>query len=114
QLLPDPAGLLAQVGDAALRGHDRLGPDPAAAGLLLAAAVPTAPGHGLEAPEVEPGAEAPALTRQDDDAHRRVALQPLPGIDQASEHGPVEGVQLVGSVEPDIGDAIGHRDGHAV
>src|SRR3546814_8637289 len=73
----DLGRLLAEVGHPVAGVHDR----SAHTGrcrflltrrLLLGCA---AAGHGLEAAEVEAGAEAPALSRQHHGAHRRVGLE---------------------------------------
>ena len=74
ELPPHPGRLLAEVGDAPVRRL--IGPMPVA---RVAAPLGRRHGrrrrHGLEAGEVEPGAEGPALAREHDRPHRRIALQ---------------------------------------
>src|SRR5690606_12453830 len=64
------------------------------------------------------GAERAALARQHHGADERVRVERLPGLSEGLEHGDVEGVQLVGAVEPNVGDSAvdlhGHTVGHAV
>ena len=74
----------------------------------------TTAGHGLEAPEVEAGAEPPALPAEHHDPDRAIALEALAGGDDGLEHGAVEGVELVGTVQSDVGDAVVHGDGDPV
>ena len=62
-LLPDPRGLLTEVGDAIRRS---------APGLPSVARRRVCTGHRLERAEVEPGAERSALARQHDGAHGRL------------------------------------------
>jgi hypothetical protein len=62
--------------------------------------------HGLEAAEVETGAEPAARTRQHHCPHRRVRLQLLTGLDQGLKHGPVERVDLLGPVQADVGHPV--------
>ena len=39
-------------------------------------------------------------------AHARLRLQLLAGVGDAGEHRAVEGVALLGAVQPDVGDAV--------
>ncbi len=76
QLGPGIGRLLRQVGDAAREpvgeapGHrqqrDGVVAEVVVGGRVVGGAATAAPGHGLEAAEVEPGAEAPALAREHD------------------------------------------------
>ena len=108
QLLPHPCDLLAEVRDAPIRVPDGAERAPA----LLRGGARRVAGHGLEAPEVESGAEATALTGQHDDAHGPVALQRFPRLGDGLEHRAVERVQLVRAVQSHVGDAVddGERD----
>jgi signal transduction histidine kinase len=69
-------------------------------------------GHRAELGEVQPSAERPAITGQDDRPHLAVRRQPASGRHQAREHGPVQGVELVRPVQPHVGDPVGDRDAY--
>ncbi len=101
QLLPHPGDLLAEMGDAARLDRSRI---PA-----LGATVELA-----EHRQVETGAERLALPREHDDAQLGRGLQLFTGVGDRLEHLPVEGVALVGTVEPDVGDAVDDLDDHSI
>ena len=62
--------------------------------------------------EVETGAERASLTRDDDDADGLVRAHVVRRSHQLPEHGQREAVELVRSVELDVGDAPGDRRLH--
>src|SRR6478735_9851117 len=95
QLLPDPADLLAEVGDAT-------GGQVADAAAVTADRGPTTTDHLLEGAEVEPDAERCAVARQHDRAQPRLGLQRLPGGGDRLEHRQIERVSLVRSIATEV------------
>src|SRR5690554_6007790 len=96
---PGVGGLLPEGGDAVAPVEHPPGRDPVRVARALG---PT--GHRLEAREVEPCAEPAPLAREHDGPHRTVGLQLLARLDECLEHRAVDRVELVGTVEADIGD----------
>src|SRR3546814_11679131 len=113
----DLGRLLAEVGHPVAGVHDR----SAHTGrcrflltrrLLLGCA---AAGHGLDAAEVEAGAEAPALSRQHHGAHTRVGLEGPAGPAHRRAHGEVAGRYRVRPVQALLlaVDLYGDVDAHS-
>jgi hypothetical protein len=111
-LPPDVHRLLPEVGDASRLAVRDVVQQPLRP-LTVTGALPVA-GHGGEPGEVEPRAEGTSLTRQDDGPDGRVRRQRVTRLGERVERGHVEGVQLVGPVEPHIGDPFVHFHGDAV
>ena len=102
--VPDPGRGLAAVGRVVVRSCQELIGQRVAARTAL---------HGLEAAEVEAGAEGATVAGENDGAHGRVGGQLAAGRAQRVEHRAVQRIQLVGPVETDIGDAVCDLDGDA-
>ncbi|MDG2261876.1 MAG: hypothetical protein P8N50_06000, partial [Actinomycetota bacterium] len=98
QFPPAPHCLLSEMGDAPVRPRSAIG--------LASALAWVAVSHGLESGEIESGAERSSLSRQHDGAHIGAPGQRCACLDQFSEHGGVEGVQLVRAIEPNISHPV--------
>ena len=70
--------------------------------------------HRRERRLVQTRAKSAPGARKDDRAQAGLAPQPLARGDDRFEHRAIERVQLVGAIEPDVGDAAGDFDQNAV
>jgi hypothetical protein len=106
QLLPHPADLLAEVGEARLGEPADVGGGPRAGSF--------AAGHLAEHREVESGAERGTRSRQHHHPHALLCLESCAGLGDRRELLVVERVALVGTVEANVGDTVGDGDDHTV
>ena len=64
--------------------------------------------------DVETGAKGEALAGEHHGAQASIIFEPRAGFGDRSEHSRIEGVHLVGAIEPDIGDAVCDREPDAI
>src|SRR5216683_8200744 len=61
-----------------------------------------------------PAQKAGALAGEHHGAQASIIFEPRAGFGDRSEHSRIEGVHLVGAIEPDIGDAVCDREPDAI
>jgi hypothetical protein len=103
QLAPQPDDVLGIIGHA-VRALGKIGEWRDAA----------ASGHGGDSLDVETGAKGGALAGEHHGAQASIIFEPRAGFGDRSEHSRIEGVHLVGAIEPDIGDAVCDREPDAI